>query len=217
MKHPEIGSLCGHCTVHTNTDDYVRNTEYECVAAYVEFPCRNKGCHKRILFGKADEHESACLFRQYECPFSVLIDSYCQWTGSWRELGAHFGENHANSLMLTNTFKPELRKNQEQINLLTMENKFFVVHTKCVVLSCKFWCLVRYIGQPQSKSVMYKYKLQMIGDKVSKPYFTGEKIVQTDICMIMDEYIALEVNISTMLKSLNCPHNVQCVIHINSM
>lgn len=225
MKHPELGSVCGYCARFVKNKLYVRSVEYEVIATLMEFPCRNKGCRERLLFGHFDEHEDNCLYREYDCPFNTYDSTSnisnsntnnCDWKGNSSNMRLHFIDTHPQFVLSTNSFKLELTKNYEENKLFSINDNLFIVQTKCEMLKCRFWCLIRYIGK--SKDRKFKYNLEITANnkknKILKPFITHEIAVQSDICIFMDFHCAIEVDICSMLTFLNIPDSLTCTFHI---
>lgn len=210
LKHPTLGSLCGNCACYNTDSNFVRNTEYEIVASFIDFPCKNPGCHKRLLFGKITKHEYNCIFRKYDCP-----NENCLWFGNSFEMKSHFIEKH-NKSFIYDSFSLDLRKDDIKLFLIQEGNDLFLIQFQCVVLEVKFWVLVRYIGPPGSCS-LFKYFLEIKGNESEKIFVSKEKSVQSDICVLMDRSLALEVKISEMLNYLRCPTKLYCRVKLCKM
>lgn len=84
---------CGRC----DFDDpkiTVRNFAYEKIAKYMEFPCINSDCMKKISWLKVQQHEIECVYRTIPCP---IID--CKDSVLCAKIIDHFNENHRSAII----------------------------------------------------------------------------------------------------------------------
>ncbi|XP_045474143.1 uncharacterized protein LOC123680342 [Harmonia axyridis] len=121
-----FGTICGreNCNKFaTSNISYYRQSAYEALARFLDFPCKNKenGCQERLPWGEILEHEKICEFvGSLHCPFSTnqfehLDDELCYWTGNIDNLLDHLEEMHSTHKfddILEFDFKNDLKNNQ---------------------------------------------------------------------------------------------------------
>ncbi|PNF38977.1 E3 ubiquitin-protein ligase SIAH1 [Cryptotermes secundus] len=73
----------------------IRKFEMKEFVRAVTFPCKYSpsGCAVALLRTEMREHEEACEFRPYPCPFQVLY-GHCEWQGCLKKMMPHIMTSH---------------------------------------------------------------------------------------------------------------------------
>ena len=96
-------NVCNSCRLRVSTCPTckgqlidVRNITLENIAATAVYPCKNRaaGCEETFALDDRSKHQSVCLYESRECPFRILSDTDCSWTGVLSDTVEHVRSEH---------------------------------------------------------------------------------------------------------------------------
>ncbi|KAF2895791.1 hypothetical protein ILUMI_10393 [Ignelater luminosus] len=164
------GHVCGRCSSSLNwmiaNGTLERALAYEAVAKYLVFPCSNmeNGCKAELRWLQVEEHERTCNLNAFPCPFNMSLDEstmQCDWKGSMIKLPTHLITNHTSNIQtLPISFVMNIEENNLQIIPVTVNERNFLILTRYLKETNKFYCVVMCCSQ-EPENQFYRYQLEL--------------------------------------------------------
>lgn len=164
------GHVCGRCSSALSwmisNGTLERATAYEAVAKYLIFPCSNmeNGCKAELRWLQVEEHERTCNLSAFPCPLNASLNEsamQCDWKGSMIKLPTHLLTNHKDNIQsVPVSFVMNVEGNNLKVIPVTVSERSFIILTKYVKESNKFYCVVMCCSQ-EPENQFFRYQLEL--------------------------------------------------------